>query len=97
MELKYTGLLTHETYIGVTIIVEAHYGFNYLILLVILWTVQYCLPAGTRFTFNYYKIGRIFFCVGQGVPSVTLLRQEGVTQGDPLSIILYIITLVALA
>ena len=91
-----TGLLTQETEPDGTILVYAHNGFNKTICLAILWTVQHLWPAGERFTFNCYKHWLQIILRQPGETSVTLLIREGVTQGDPLSMVLYGITLVSL-
>ena len=48
---------------------------------------------GARFLFNCYKHCEQLLLCQLGEPSVTLLVPEGVTQGDPLSMFLYRITL----
>ena len=62
-----------------------------------LWTVQHRWPAGTRFAFNCYKNWAQLLLRQPGEPPVTILSREGVTQGDPLYMVLYGITLVPLA
>ena len=62
-----------------------------------LWTVQHHWPVGVRFAFNCYKHWAQLLLRQPGELPVTILRREGVTQGDPLSMILYGITLVPLA
>ena len=59
-------------------------------------TVRHYLPAGARFAFNCYKHwAQLLLCQPEEMP-VTILSREGITQGDPLSIFLYGITLVPL-
>ena len=48
---------------------------------------------GARFLFNCYNRCEQLLLRQPGEPSVTLLVLEGVTQGDPLSVFLYMITL----
>ena len=52
---------------------------------------------GARFAFNYYKHWAQLLLRHPGELSVTILSIEGVIQGDPLSMVLYRITLVPLA
>ena len=62
-----------------------------------LWTVKHCWPAGARFAFNCYMHWAQLLLRQTGEPSVTILSREGVTQRDPLSMVLYSITFVPLA
>ena len=61
------------------------------------WTVRHRWPVGARFAFNCYMRWAQFLLCQPGDPPVTILIREGVTQGDPLSMVLYVITLVPLA
>ena len=78
-------------------LVDACNGFNELIRLEILWTVWYCWPAGVRFAFNSYRHRAQLLLCHPGDPPVTIMSREGVTQGDPLFMVLYRITLFPLA
>ena len=73
-----------------------HNGFKELIHLAMLWTVQYRCMAGVRFDFNCYKhwAQMLLRCPGKE-PGISI-RLLGVTQCDPLSMILYGIPLVPL-
>ena len=62
-----------------------------------LWTVRHRWPAGARFAFNFYSHWAQLLLYQPGEPPVTILSIEGVTQGDPLLMVLYGITLVLLA
>ena len=62
-----------------------------------LWTVRHRWQAGARFSFNFYKHWAQLLLRQLGELPVTILSREGVTQGDPLSMVLYGITLVPLA
>ena len=62
-----------------------------------LWTVRHCCPVGVRFALNCYRHWLQLLLCQTGEPSVKILSIEGVTQGDPLSMVLYGITLVPLA
>ena len=77
-------------------LVDSSNGFNKLSLLAMLWTVRHRCPAGARFVLNFYMhwAQRIFRHPVE--PPVTIMGQEGVTQGYPLSMVLYGITLVPL-
>ena len=62
-----------------------------------LWTVRHRWPAGARFTFNFYRHWAQLLLHQTGEPPVTILSREGVTQGDPLSMVLYGINLTPVA
>ena len=94
--LEATGPLIQEAEAGGTTLVHACNGYNDLVLMVMLWMVQYRWPSGSRFMFNFYKHWTQLILRRPGSPPVTLLRQEGVTQGDPHSVVLHRITLVPL-
>ena len=95
--LEALDFLTQESEPSGTKLVDAHNGFNKLSRLAMLWTVHYRWPAGARFAFNCYKHwARLLLCQLGRLP-VTILSREGDSQGDPLSMVLYIITLVPLA
>ena len=78
-------------------LVDARNGFNELSRLAMLWTVQHRWPTGARFAFNYYKHWAQLLLRQSGELPVTILSREGVTQGDPLSMVLYGITLFPIA
>ena len=90
-------LLTQEYEPRGTTLVDAHNGFNDLSRLAILWTVRHRWPAGASFTFNCYRHWAQLILRHPGEPPVTILSREGVTQGDPLSIVFNGITLVPIA
>ena len=58
-----------------------------------LWTVCHLWPTGERFAFNLYRHWAQLLLCQTGEPPVTIFSQEGITQGDPLSMVLYGITL----
>ena len=62
-----------------------------------LWTVRHLWPAGAIFAFNCYKHWAQLLLRQPGELPVTILSREGVTQGDPLFMVLYGIILVPLA
>ena len=77
-------------------LVDARNGFNELSRLAMLWTVRHRWPAGARFAFTCYKHWAQLLLHQSGEPSFKILSREGVTQGDPLSMVLYGITLAPL-
>ena len=79
------------------IMADAENGFNMLNRKAMLWTVRHLWAAGSRFSFNCYRhAAQLVVVRGQGQPASILLSREGVTQGDPLSMILYGVDLVPL-
>ena len=88
--------LTQEAEPSGTTLVDVSNGFNKLSHLAILWTVRHFRPAGARFAFNYYRRWVQLLLRQPGEPPVTILSREGVTQGEPLSVVLYGITLAPL-
>ena len=95
--LRALELLTQEAYQSGTTLVDAHNRFNEMSRLAMLWTVRHRLLAEARFAFNCYKHWEQLLLRQPGELPVTILSREGVTQGDPLSMVLYGITLVPLA
>ena len=77
-------------------LVDACNGFNKLSRLSMLWTVRHRWPVGARFTFNCYRHWAQLLLHQTGEPPVTIMSQEGVTEGYPLLMVLYGITLVPL-
>ena len=62
-----------------------------------LWTVRHRWADGARLAFNCYRHSAILLLRHRNQKATVLLSQEGVTQGDPLSMVLYGLTLVPLA
>ena len=62
-----------------------------------LWTVWYFWLVGARFTFNCYENWAQLLLRQSGETPVKILIREGVTQGDPLLMVLYGITPTPLA
>jgi hypothetical protein len=62
-----------------------------------LWTIHHRGGAGSRFAFNCYRHATQLILRQKGHPGYTLLSSEGVTQGGPLSMVLYGLALVPLA
>ena len=73
---------------GVTC-VDARNGFNELSRKVMLLTVRHRWSKGARFAFNCYRHACILIVCQECKECLVILSEEGVTQGDPLSMILY--------
>ena len=95
--LEALEFLTQEAEPSRTTIVDARNGFNKLSCLVMLWTVRHRWPTRVRFAFNTYRRWAQLLLRHPGGLPVTILSIEGVIHGDPLSMVLYRITLVPLA
>ena len=95
--LEALEFLTQEAEPSGTMPVDARNGFNKLSRLAMLRTVRHRWPAGARIAFNCYKHWAQLLFRQPGEFPVTILGIEGVAQGDPLSMVLYGITLVPLA
>ena len=80
-----------------TTLVDARNGFNEMSRLAMLWTVWHLWTAGARFASNCYMHWAELLLHHPEEPPVTILSREGVTQGDPLLMVLYGITLIALS
>ena len=78
------------------ILVDAKNGFNELSRLAMMWTVRHLWPAGSRFAFNCYRHAAQLILRRPGGKCEVLLSREGVTQGDPLSMVLYGVMLIPL-
>ena len=87
--LKALEFLTQEAEPIGTTLVDSHNGFNKLSRLAVLWTVRHRWPAGVRFAFNCYKHWAQLILCQPREPPVTIFSRDGVTQGDPLSMVLY--------
>ena len=73
--------------------VDAHNTFNSVNRLAALWNARILWPRCSRFLLNTYRgYARLFV---QGSNKV-LLSKEGVTQGDPLSMMMYAVALLPL-
>eukprot|EP00534_Pseudo-nitzschia_fraudulenta_P001034 CAMPEP_0201119006 /NCGR_PEP_ID=MMETSP0850-20130426/3183_1 /ASSEMBLY_ACC=CAM_ASM_000622 /TAXON_ID=183588 /ORGANISM="Pseudo-nitzschia fraudulenta, Strain WWA7" /LENGTH=295 /DNA_ID=CAMNT_0047384539 /DNA_START=18 /DNA_END=901 /DNA_ORIENTATION=+ len=81
-----------------TLLVDAANGFNELGRKALFWTTRHRWPHGARFAFNCYRHSAQLVLRGEpGSRCSILLSREGVTQGDPLSMVLYGLSLVPLA
>ena len=96
-ELGDLDFLTQDAEPSGTMLIDARNGFNELSRLAMLWTVRHHWPVGERFTFNCYKHWAQLLLRQPGEPPVTILSRERVTQGDPLLMVLYGVTLTPLS
>lgn len=75
------------------LLVDAKNAFNEVHRTSLMWHVRHRWPAGARFAFNSYRHSRALVLRGyEGL----LDSREGVTQGDPLAMVLYAIALLPL-
>jgi hypothetical protein len=79
-----------------TLLLDAFNGFQELRRIAMLWTVRHRWAAGARFAFNCYRHYAKLVIRRPAKPPHVLLSREGVTQGDPLSMLLYGVALVPL-
>jgi hypothetical protein len=79
------------------LLVDASNGFNELGRKGALWTVRHLWTGGSRLAFNCYRHAAQLILRKRGSPCEVLLSQEGVTQGDPLSMIIYGVALAPLS
>ncbi len=79
------------------LLVDATNGFNELGRKAMLWTVRHRWANGARFSFNCYRHSAQLLLRRRGGDCEIILSREGVTQGDPLSMVLYGLALTPLA
>jgi hypothetical protein len=76
---------------------DARNGFNELHRYQMLWNVRHRWAKGSRLAFNCYRhFNLIIFRRGSGRLAYVVTGQEGVSQGDPLAMILYGVALLPL-
>ena len=75
------------------LLVDARNAFNEINRKVMLWVARHYWPGGARFSFNCYRHWAQLVLRGTGEH---VLSKEGVTQGDPLAMVLYGIGLLPL-
>ena len=85
-----------ETGEGLTL-VDARNGFNELSRLAMLWNIRHLWPKGSRFAFNCYRHEVMLVFQNPGKEATILWSKEGVTQGDPMAMMLYGIAILPLA
>jgi hypothetical protein len=82
----------------VVLLVNATNGFNELGRKAALWTVRHGWAAGAQFAFNCYWHSATLILRRPGRPDCyTLQSREGVTQGDPLAMVIYGLALTPLS
>ena len=81
----------------VTLLVDTRNGFNELGRKTMLWTVWHTWAAGAGFACNCYRHAAQLIVRRAGGACFVISLEEGVTQGDPLSMILYSLALAPLA
>ena len=77
--------------------VDAYNSFNKLSRKAVFWTVRHRWANGSQLVFNCYRHAAVIILRRRNGLAVTLLSREGVTQGDPLSMVVCGLTLVPLA
>jgi hypothetical protein len=72
------------------LLIDAQNGFNKLSRKAMLWTVQHWWPSGSQFSFNCYcHAAQLIIRQPYSKPCSIIPSREGITQGDPLSMVLY--------
>ena len=71
------------------LLIDARNAFNELNRTAMLWVVRHEWPSGARFTFNSYRHWTTLVIRRNNGSGLFLHGQEGVTQGDPLSMFAY--------
>jgi hypothetical protein len=79
------------------LLVDAANGFNELSRKAMLWTIRHRWASGARYAFNCYRHSAQLILRRPAKACVIILSREGVTQGDPLAMVLYGLTMVPLA
>ena len=77
-------------------LIDSRNGFNELFCLVILWTVSHQWPSGARFALNCCRNETQLVVRRPAALCYLLMSIEGVNQGYPLSVVLYVLALLPL-
>ena len=95
---KIRGMMHPEEDLAGCLLADAANGFYNLFRLAMLWTVAHRWPQASRFAFNCYShFSQLVIRVpGDRTPTI-ILSKEGVTQGDPMTMPLYGISVAVLA
>ena len=78
-------------------LVDAANGFNNGSKFSMLWTVQHRCPRLATYALNCYRHAKRLIVRDPGGEPIIILSEEGVTQGDPLAMVLYGMMLLPLA
>jgi hypothetical protein len=80
------------------LLIDARNGFNELSRKCMLWTVRHRWAKGSRFVFNCYRHASLLIVRDEASPGnpIVIQSSEGLTQGDPLAMIGYGLTLAPL-
>ncbi len=78
------------------LMLNTHNGFNELSCKAAFWRAHQKWPVGAQFVVNCYQHSAQLIVRCKGKPSHTILSAEGVTQGDPLLMVLYGLALIPL-
>ena len=71
------------------LLVDANNAFNKMYRVGTLWTFRNLWPPGACFVFNCYRHWSLLFLQNRNGTASFLNSKEGVTQGDPLAMIVY--------
>lgn len=77
-----------EEYFGF-LLVDAKNAFNEQNRTIMLWVVRHEWPSGARFAFNCYRHHFILMIRKMDGSACVMHSKEGVTQGDPLAMVIY--------
>jgi Reverse transcriptase (RNA-dependent DNA polymerase) len=78
------------------LLIDASNAFNELNRIAMLWVVSHEWPSGARFVFNCYRHYTTMVIRSNDRTGAFILSKEGVTQGDPLSMVVYVLGLLPL-
>ena len=80
------------------LLVDAANAFNACNRIAAMWTVRHLWPSGARFSYNCYRHHALLVVrATDGHDGEWLVSKEGVTQGDPLSMVIYGLAMMPLA
>ena len=71
------------------LLMDAKNAFNEGNWMQICWTIRHIWPAGARYVFNCYRHWSVLVVRAGNGNATFLFSKEGVTQGDPLSMVAY--------
>ena len=71
------------------ILVDSRNSLNELKHLTMLWTICHCWSKGSCFSFNCYCCQLLILIQNRGKPTTISHGKGGITQGDPLAMLLY--------